>query len=1631
MKIIAVITTKDRTELFAKAVETAALQSRKPDDLIVVSDSGEENIGIEESICEKYGAILIKDAYAHNYAGSLNTAIHKIISGRLFNARDFSDIYIAFLDDDDYWDACYLEKCEDSLKNGEDFVISGINYIKDGVIKKLSIPQKVQMDDFLAGNPHIQGSNTFIKLETLLKAGLFDENIPSPTDRDLFVRVMMSNPSYTTVNEWLVNVNISEDRERITTSREKKINGFKKFYYKYGGLMNGGIKDAFFERIERLFNIDKSCIEPASATPYPASYKSLTYSGKYTGALTAGFIATEYESGLRLLKQLIALNRENVKIIIFINFLNNTLEYENILNKSGCGYCLITHDKILVDYKRNRFAGLASEDQIKKFPVHDIAVSRTMLQYYLYEQSNDGGVVWVIDDDMELADLIPEPDGFKRRGIDIDGVIAEYRGEYDAVTGNYALDAPLPVLSTLRTSLLDYAYSKINAVSNPVFNRLIGDYYYDLTDESNIHLETPVKMPDGLNNPLDIIFSGKAAARPLYATNGGVKEVKSRGGNTFIFNRELLKIPNWSLRVNDKTGRRSDYFWVLLAKERGYRLANVPFALTHNRAAENGMTGFNYKKEENKFLLDLIGSSFTKAVEEAGFSSGRRDFFYKYKSAFTRRLVKYTASYYRIMGLLDVIGGECSCSQDFTAERFLEFLKTAESYLHYESVISAFNILHGKLYIQSKMQSRGVIEEEIKNIFYTDDLVLLGFGNEGIVYHDSQFVYKWFFKRPDNLEFMKKLNFGGCEHLYRIDIYDTGEKCVIRYKYEQSEAYNGGYTEQLADLISFAKSNNFIISNIKKSNFIIVNNTLKMIDYGHSIEPYNEKKYQRSVMRCYEMLRYYFLTEDEFKCLITEHYNVKKAGAIDYGYENFELLVQKRTKEIIHDTEIIELLKHERNFKILDFGAGKCKLANVLSRDHDVTAYDIDAETLKNYGGKHLKITDNLDSLEPNSFDIVLNNLVLCVTSNEENGKITDNITKFLKPGGRAIISFCSPFFNSVERTELRTNGYGSHYNSVSIFEKKTRGEMVVKREYHRPVEYYKNLLNRRGYRINNIIECNGADTQTLLPVAEHLILDCELVKKDTLLADCSLLIKTNPMEYRDIYASIRHITCQLEKETRFFERIAVVDSFPKKERSRRYSDDNLQMLFSELERAKESGLIDRVITADNEREISRIYKKYFDIEANDPHAANGQGLFATLTGFESVKTPVVFQTDSDIIFHNNNPCEFMSALRLARNGAVTVSLSIAHRENLEEKICNRVEVRNCFVNLEQLGKLLPLANISEDGIVQLPWHRALDKKTDAIASANIRMHSKDLFFIHPENSLKNIENLIAYARQSAEKNRIAESQFDSVNLAGTPEEWLIKTEASVILYIRGYNTPNGKIKRLFDSLKKQTYQDYFIIYADDASQNGSADYAEFILGYDVFFRGKSYCLLNGNRMNELANFVTVMKNIAVNPRAVIINIDNDDCLASGTAIERIVYEFERGAEITCGNCLRYDRPLRNYRVYSFDKVWKRGGDNIWLHPKCFRRRLFDFIDIGNDLKIDGKFADVNTDFAFMLPMIEHSSKCVFIEDLLYYFEPSADNINSTGKHKKEYKEEMRQKLLEKARRRYEENHCGNRRRND
>ena len=1597
--IIAIIATKNRTAMFKDALESILKQSHTPDMVIVVSDSTEENYLVEVEYTRDHNVKLIKDNYTNNYAGSLNTAIDYIIKTKVINNEIYpNNTYIAFLDDDDKWESTYIEKCLGAIEYEEDFIISGLYYKTETKTFPLEIPNQLDETSFLASNPHIQGSNTFIKFSTLLKAGCFDENMVSTTDRDLFTRVMMLSPSYKIINEYLVYIDASDDRLRLSNSNFGKNKSLSQFYSKYHGLMSGEVKKSFFKRSEKFTNLTIDEIEKSfdqNINSFPFEYNRVSFDKRIVYAS----IVSDKHLGLRLLKEIDQQNYSNTKVIFILNIEEDfKLLEEAVLKTHVKDYVFITIEHLKEDMKDMFLQDYLRASTLSEGVIKDIAIARTILNHYTKLHTVNGDVIWILDDDMRFSYLIRKNNEIVEIKLDIVAISEKYNTNIDVVVGSYSNDAPLPTMSTLRTSLLDFVFTqKLNKKSlhdNTLFYQ--EDYYYDLTDTHHKHLETPFKS---YAQNLDDVFSGKAFSRPLYVNKDETFIPKSRGGNTIIYNRDVLEIPNMSITFGSIVARRGDYFWLKQAQEAGFKVIGSSYATLHDRIEQS----FDYDKETEKALKDLIGSSFIKAYNELTKES-RSEFSRLFIKHYDYRLSRIIVSYYRIMGLLQIL--KTNEYNQFSQINLENLIRKANQFKEITMIESSYDSI---ISIANKYKSSRKIpilklkaEENLGK-----KLDFLGNGNEAVIFHDHAYVYKVFFKRT-NLDIIKNMGdiFKRSNQLEEIKVYEDSTIQYIKYPYYSSaQAYEGGYAKEIAELLNFLKNQNLLLTNIKRDNFLIVGNTIKFIDYGKNIELYNEEKFEMSIKRSYQMIRYDKLSLAEFKHMISMSYHGLDTY-VNFGIENFRKLLNNRQKEDIHDDIIISLIKKYNPQTLLDYGAGKCKIANSVKTFTKVSVYDIDQSLLIDRADKSIEIISDIKT-NKSHFDMIISNLVLCSVDLKVTETIISNIHSKLSEDGHAIISICNPFFTDVKHTELKTSGRLSSYSETCQFCKQT---IFNKRlEYHRTFNQYENLFRRQGFEIQEVIQNDGVDINLLEPISENIYFLLKKINHE-ILYNCSLLIKCNPMDYQTIKRDITHIVQTLEHGMFFAERVVVVDGI-EKNRNRKFDIDNLEVLKINLEQLKNSNLIDRVIYCDNSNDTD-LYYKWFGKNSSNAYASNGQQLLTSIKGFETITTRYVFQTDVDIIFSNKDQAFLKMFHQFVSSNSITGSLSIYQNEDRGMTNGHRTEVRSSFMDLKRLKEKLPIPNPIMDEQLFLPWHRALDQVLRLEDS--IRFYSKDVYFIHPKNDQKVDSRLVSIVQENIfNSNELNNEQLGQVNLKEGYQIWVQKTNSPLVVFVRGYNTPPSKLLRMMESVKKQTYKNYQVVFIDDNSNDVSSEFLKSISRYDPWAKKHLIAIFNSKRVDSLSNLDFAMSNIITDPNTIVINLDSDDAFIRDDALEIIKNYYEDGADLTVGNCLRYDKPLKKYEVKSFNHLWERDGDNVWLHPKTFRRYLYEYIQ--DNLLHDGRYIEVVTDYAIMLPMIEHAKNPIFIHETLYFFQPSIDNVNKQNQYSQQRKNEMMNILLQRA----------------
>lgn len=1601
--VISLLTTRNRDSFYA-ALRSVGEQKRQPDGIVVVSDSTEDRIEKEQAATENVMGVYLRggiNAHTHNYAGSLNIGIDYIINEWVINKKvDPSRIYIATLDDDDIWMPEYLEECCQVLETDTDFVVSGLIYHKKEQIENLSIPEQLTIHSFLRGNPHIQGSNTFVRLSILLQAGCFDESMPSTTDRDIFVRIMQQSPCYAVVPKPLVH--IYTQGERITSNKEKKAEGLRHFYRKYRGLMSPEDEEQFHRRNSSYFGIEKEDLFPLSIEQPVASAEIMPRNREtYNGCILIGCIVTYQAGAKRLLQEIPTFVGGDYQIVL--------------LNNTGADLSWLAH---LPNAEREHIQVLDA-----KHKHGSIAENRQQLQEYLYSIWPDKPCVcWVLDDDMQLKQIASD---YQEYSLFIRQEIPDYLDKYDAVVGGYTNDAPLPLLSTLRLALLDYTYSQaIEADYNEQWIQQTNDYYYALTDSGYTHIEAPLFAS---GKTIDAIFQGEMT-RPLINRCTAISEATNRGGNTLVLNRELLLLPTCSLQIRDIKARRGDYLWALMAKQEGYNICQGTFCTFHNREKKH----FDYADEIDKMLRDIIGSSMTKAIEKEVLSmqdwDGKKRIVRAYINELQKRLVRFVDNYYRIKGLLHIIGEAAHCyAADFTDENLNYFLKKREEYNQPAPIETAFRGLLRKIDLtknSSHQQEYLLLLSQHLHVS-TDELICLGFGNEGCVFRWNNQVYKVLYDTKADISLLR--NFAPIiaefPMFYTLRFEQENEHTILSYHYEASQPMRNVKASDFSRMLLFGKEHGFVLTNIKPENFIQTETGLKYIDYGRDIVPFTEEDYQKSIERAFQAFRYYFLSDLEFKEIITQSYH-QTADAINSGLDIFKKMLIPTYKEQIHDPSVIQAIRDLNPHRVLDYGAGKCKIANQLvSNDCAVDVFDINTAILHERAGEGICIIEDERQIPQHIYDVVNCNQVLCWVDDALAEHILHNITQALKPEGHLFVSICDPFFTDIQHTMLRGGGRQEPYYNTHTFQEYTAtGKAIDGMEHHRPIDWYCYQLQRFGLQIVNTWETNGINTDTALSIGEHLVLVCRKTEEYRVLNDTTLLIKACAMDHEYIYENIQHIVSQLEQGCMFAERVVVVDvarteANHSATRLRAYCDDNQAHLLQELRRAKDNGWIDRIILPESQDQ-SKVFTHYFQEQATNAHALNGQPIFATLYAFMHIATPYVYQTDCDILY-TTHPGTLLSLYnQFIEKTILTLAPSIHHKQKEADTEGHRLEVRTCFLNLALLETLLPLSNPIEGEYYSLPWHRCIDQRIQNQPILSLRSGNPAFAFVHPTNEQKKDHDLIASVRFAMEKALIPSCQAERVDLYGDRGEWLPTTEAPIVVVSRGKNTSSEKVKRMLDSLCEQDMT-FDMIYTDAHSTNTSEQYTSFLFKHHPDFRRAIY-IPNQTDKKEIELLLTAIQQIQ-NPNALVVLVDNDDYLLRKDALSILWKQYQLGHDYICGNCIRYDKPNKHYQVSGFDQLWNRNGDNIWIHPICFQRELFDQINL-TDLQADDEFINICTDFAYATPLVQVAKNPCYQPIPIYYFEPSLANQLKEGKYNQQIVNQTRDYILKKAKERYETN---------
>lgn len=807
------IATRNRPSQLARALRSVAAQTQAPHHVVVVDDSDRH---CQRDTVEVVTAMEF-DGLQRHY--QLNHRTHPSAAGSWNTGLDFirrqtadpSTAYVAVLDDDDWWDATHLATCAEAAANRNlDMVAAGIvrydvNH-PDGL--SLAIPRELVMEELLVGGVHIQGSNLFVRLDKLLEAGMFDENLVSTTDRDVAIRIAdLGDVRFGCVEAYTVHHDARSTGRLSDRGSPRRKAGLQAFWEKYRGRMSPDVQQRFLDRCLKLF--DWRPRRDRLARMVPTEPDAAPACVVLVVGVTVDPARVNRVDGL--LTDLRALSADpecaGLDVVLMENGECNGLDQLVKRHRTEglrCHLVLLAQQRVDFDRGPGR---------------EPIGRTRTMLQSYVHRvvQQRPYAIAWIVDDDMRLEALVTRGGLPQReRAIRLRDLVWLRGQGIDVVLGTETDAPPVPAAGIVRVQAVDLVHNihwlrgldpaeplPDRFAENLDVMRRVGDYHYDLARRETSHLESPFWLTperqgetvldalERLAARLPDILAGQQVFRPIVldlTSPPPIHDAVNRGGNAFILNPDVLvDIPNGVPTIGGTEVRRSEMVWCLLNKHcRGRKIVRAPLPLRQDR------TGQPCRGLDDVFTGDLRGYALYSALDKLldkraksrGLQLDRLDFgpadidyaLGRYKKFVRERLAALEMGVHRIHGAvksarLALQAGDAWWHANprgrVAVETILSFLDTLEqAYLgeHLDSLRARLLTLEEETLREylanlpamllprrptSEMtflsdQRADIARAQVERIMRCGAVRELGRGVESVVFTDDKLVYKYF-----------------------------------------------------------------------------------------------------------------------------------------------------------------------------------------------------------------------------------------------------------------------------------------------------------------------------------------------------------------------------------------------------------------------------------------------------------------------------------------------------------------------------------------------------------------------------------------------------------------------------------------------------------------------------------------------------------------------------------------------------------------------------------------------------------------------------------------------------------------------------------------------------------------------
>lgn len=191
----------------------------------------------------------------HSGTGAWNTGIDLLASSAE------PPVWVAILDDDDEYLPLHLTRCLSCANPEIVGVFDRLQWVRAHAIEERPFTiDDLTPEAFFVGNPGVQGSNLFLRLELLIEIGGFDESLPNTTDRDLMIRALrhaeVRGQSVLALDTVGARYH-DHDGRRVNTDLVCKRYGLDLFYAKHGPHFDGAALAASLERARLLFGYEQ------------------------------------------------------------------------------------------------------------------------------------------------------------------------------------------------------------------------------------------------------------------------------------------------------------------------------------------------------------------------------------------------------------------------------------------------------------------------------------------------------------------------------------------------------------------------------------------------------------------------------------------------------------------------------------------------------------------------------------------------------------------------------------------------------------------------------------------------------------------------------------------------------------------------------------------------------------------------------------------------------------------------------------------------------------------------------------------------------------------------------------------------------------------------------------------------------------------------------------------------------------------------------------------------------------------------------------------------------------------------------------------------------------------------------